>query len=301
MARPISAVVLAAGEGTRMRSSTPKALHPLCGRPMLLHVLDALGALPIDRIVVVVGHGSGAVATMLQAEPAGPVPVELVEQSVQRGTGDATSVALTARAFELDADDDLFVVMGDAPLLTSETLAMLATEHRLADAAATMLTARVEDPTGYGRVVRDASGRVERIVEQADASDAERAIDEVNPSIYCFRRGLLAPALYRLDPENAQGEYYLTDVIGVLRQAGHDVVAIEAPDPAEALGVNDRRSSRRRSPSCAAGSTTAGCAPGSRWSTRLTPTSTARLRWRRTCASCPARSSRGAPWSVPDR
>ncbi len=240
MARPISAVVLAAGEGTRMRSSTPKALHPLCGRPMLLHVLDALGALPIDRIVVVVGHGSGAVATMLQAEPAGPVPVELVEQSVQRGTGDATSVALTARAFELDADDDLFVVMGDAPLLTSETLAMLATEHRLADAAATMLTARVEDPTGYGRVVRDASGRVERIVEQADASDAERAIDEVNPSIYCFRRGLLAPALYRLDPENAQGEYYLTDVIGVLRQAGHDVVAIEAPDPAEALGVNDR-------------------------------------------------------------
>ena len=97
MARPISAVVLAAGEGTRMRSSTPKVLHPLCGRPMLLHVLDALGALPIDRIVVVVGHGSGAVATMLQAEPAGPVPVELVEQSVQRGTGDATSVALTAR------------------------------------------------------------------------------------------------------------------------------------------------------------------------------------------------------------
>ena len=130
--------------------------------------------------------------------------------------------------------------MGDAPLLTSETLAMLATEHRLADAAATMLTARVEDPTGYGRVVRDASGRVERIVEQADASDAERAIDEVNPSIYCFRRGLLAPSLYRLDPENAQGEYYLTDVIGVLRQAGHEVVAIEAPDPAEALGVNDR-------------------------------------------------------------
>ena len=103
-----------------------------------------------------------------------------------------------------------------------------------------MLTARVDDPTGYGRIVRDAKGNVERIVEQADATDAELEIDEVNPSIFCFRRGLLAPALRRLSPENAQGEYYLTDVIGVLRDAGHTVLGVEIEDPHEALGVNDR-------------------------------------------------------------
>src|SRR6478609_7055736 len=169
--RPVSAVVLAAGEGTRMRSATPKVLHPLCGRPMLLHVLDALERLPIQKIVVVVGH---------------------------------------------------------------------ATEHRHADAAASLLTARVADPTGYGRILRDGQGRVERIVEQSDGTPDELEIDEVNPSIYCFRRGLLAPALRRLSPENAQGEYYLTDVVAVLRQAGHLVLGVEADDATDAFGVNDR-------------------------------------------------------------
>jgi bifunctional UDP-N-acetylglucosamine pyrophosphorylase/glucosamine-1-phosphate N-acetyltransferase len=238
--RPVSAVVLAAGEGTRMRSSTPKVLHSLCGRPMLLHVLDALELLPLDRIVVVVGHAAEHVTKTLQEQLIGDVPVELVEQLRQRGTGDAVSVALTANAFDLDLEDDLFIVAGDVPLLRAETLAMLATEHRRADAAATLLTARVPDPTGYGRVVRDDQGRVDRIVEQADANPDELAIDEVNPSIYCFRRGLLAPALRRLSPENAQGEYYLTDVIEVLRQAGHVVLAVEADDPTDAFGVNDR-------------------------------------------------------------
>jgi bifunctional UDP-N-acetylglucosamine pyrophosphorylase/glucosamine-1-phosphate N-acetyltransferase len=238
--RPVSAVVLAAGEGTRMRSSTPKVLHSLCGRPMLLHVLDALELLPLDRIVVVVGHAAEHVTKTLQEQLIGDVPVELVEQHRQRGTGDAVSVALTANAFDLDLEDDLFIVAGDVPLLRAETLAMLATEHRRADAAATLLTARVPDPTGYGRVVRDDQGRVDRIVEQADANPDELAIDEVNPSIYCFRRGLLAPALRRLSPENAQGEYYLTDVIEVLRQAGHVVLAVEADDPTDAFGVNDR-------------------------------------------------------------
>ncbi len=151
------------------------------------------------------------------------------------------SVALTANASDLDLEDeDLIIVMGDAPLLRAETLAMLATEHRHADAAATLLTARVPDPTGYGRIVRDAQGRVERIVEQADADPDELEIDEINPSIYCFRRGFLAPALRRLSPENAQGEYYLTDVVEVLRQAGHVVVGVAADDPTEAVGVNDR-------------------------------------------------------------
>jgi bifunctional UDP-N-acetylglucosamine pyrophosphorylase / glucosamine-1-phosphate N-acetyltransferase len=239
--RPVSAVVLAAGEGTRMRSSTPKVLHPLCGRPMLLHVLDALEALPLSRIVVVVGHAAEDVTKTLQEQVTGDVPVEFVEQHKQRGTGDAVSVALSANANDLDLEDeDLIIVMGDAPLLRAETLAMLATEHRHADAAASLLTARVADPTGYGRIVRDEQGRVVRIVEQADADPDELEIDEINPSIYCFRRGFLAPALRRLSPENAQGEYYLTDVVEVLRQAGHVVLGVEAPDPTEAVGVNDR-------------------------------------------------------------
>jgi len=238
--RPLSAVVLAAGEGTRMRSSTPKMLHELCGRPLLLHVLDTLVTLPLERLVVVVGHSAERVTKTVHEQLATEIPIEFVEQRVQRGTGDAASVGLTAFADELDADDDVFVLAGDAPLLRSDTLAALATEHRLTDAAATLLTAELPDPTGYGRIVRDNRDNVARIVEQTDANEAELAISEVNPSIYCFRRSFLAPALRRLSPENAQGEYYLTDVIDVLRQAGHAVIGVPAADPAETFQVNDR-------------------------------------------------------------
>ena len=237
--RPISAVVLAAGEGTRMRSETPKVLHPLCGRPMLLHVIDALVALPLERIVVVVGHGAERVTKTLQEQMASEMPIEFVEQREQRGTGDAASVALTASSFDGDGEDDLLIVPADTPLLRPETLATLAREHRAADAAATLLTA-ISDPAGYGRVVRDDAGRVSHVVEQVDADDAELAINEWNTSIYCFRRGLLAPALRRLSPENAQGEYYLTDVVEVLRETGHLVIAAPVADPSEPVGVNDR-------------------------------------------------------------
>ncbi|MGH9164720.1 MAG: NTP transferase domain-containing protein, partial [Acidimicrobiales bacterium] len=207
MKRPLSAVVLAAGEGTRMKSARPKPVHLLCGRPMVLHVIDALAELEVDRVVVVVGHGAERVTKALL--DSGPkLIVDFVEQHVQRGTGDAVSVALTA--FPDDDDDgDIVVLPGDTPLLRPPTLAALVREHRAANAAVAMLTARVADPTGYGRVVRDRHGRVARIVEQADATADELAIDEVNTSIYCFRRSVLAPALRRLSPENAQGEYYL--------------------------------------------------------------------------------------------
>jgi bifunctional UDP-N-acetylglucosamine pyrophosphorylase/glucosamine-1-phosphate N-acetyltransferase len=238
--RPLCAVVLAAGEGRRMQSDTPKVLHPLCGRPMLLHVLDALLALPLDRVVVVVGHGAERVTKTLQEQIATETPIEFVEQRVLRGTGDAAGVGLTAFADELDGEDDLLIVPGDTPLLRAETLALVAREHRTVDAAATLLTAELDDPTGYGRVVRGEKGLVEGIVEQADAGPDELEIREVGTSIYCFRRGLLAPALRRLTPDNAQGEYYLTDAIGVLRSTGHQVIAVPAPDPVEATGVNDR-------------------------------------------------------------
>jgi bifunctional UDP-N-acetylglucosamine pyrophosphorylase/glucosamine-1-phosphate N-acetyltransferase len=239
--RPLSGVVLAAGEGTRMRSDLPKVLHPLCGRPMLLHVIDALVQLPIERVVVVVGFGAERVTKTIQEQLATELPVEFVEQRTQRGTGDAASVALTASGFDPDADDDdILLVPGDTPLLRPETLAALATAHRNADAAATLLTATLDDPTGYGRILRDSAGGVLRVAEQVDAAPEELTIREVGTSIYCFRRGLLAPALRRLSPENAPGEYYLTDVVEVLREAGHLVGALEAAESRETIGVNDR-------------------------------------------------------------
>jgi len=238
--RPLSAVVLAAGEGTRMRSATAKVLHTLCGRPMISYVVEALGELPLERIVIVVGHGAEDVVKTLQEQLVADARVEFVEQRAPRGTGDAASVGLTAFDDAIDGEDDVLILAGDVPLLRADTLAALTTEHRLAEATATMLTAHLDDPTGYGRVIRDARGIVERIVEERDANDAERAITEVNPSIYCFRRGLLAPALRRIIPDNLQGELYLTDVIAVLRQAGHEVLAVAAPDSNETLGVNDR-------------------------------------------------------------
>lgn len=237
--RPFAAVVLAAGEGTRMRSDVPKVLHELCGRPMVLHVVDALSELPLDRIVVVVGHQAEVVTKTLQEQVATEIPIEFVEQQEQRGTGDAMSVALTAFPDDPDLEDDIMVLPGDHPLLRPETLAGLATEHRTADAAATLLTAVVDDSTGYGRVVRGKEERVLRIVEHTEADPEERQIHEVNTSIYCFRRNLLAPALRRLSPENVQGEYYLTDVVEVLAEAGHAVVGVVADDRDEALGVND--------------------------------------------------------------
>jgi bifunctional UDP-N-acetylglucosamine pyrophosphorylase/glucosamine-1-phosphate N-acetyltransferase len=243
--RPLFAVVLAAGQGTRMRSSRPKPLHMLCGRPLVRYVLEAVAGSETEttRAVVVVGYGAEMVIKTLQEDP-GPVPLEFVEQRVQRGTGDAVAVGLTGLPDDdlgLDADDgDVIVLPGDTPLVRSATIAALVREHRLSGAACTLLTARLDDPAGYGRVVRDKEGRVRRIVEHRDADATERAIDEVNTSIYVFRRGLLAPALRRLTPENSQGELYVTDVVEVLVQAGHPVVSLVADDPVETQGVNDR-------------------------------------------------------------
>jgi bifunctional UDP-N-acetylglucosamine pyrophosphorylase/glucosamine-1-phosphate N-acetyltransferase len=239
--RPLSAIVLAAGEGTRMRSSRPKPLHLLCGRAMVLYVLDSLTGCDLQRAVVVVGHGAERVTKkLLDAAP--DVPLEFVEQSVQRGTGDAVGVALTAfSADELDdTEADILVVPGDTPLLRSSTIGALVALHHASDAACTVLTARLDDPTGYGRIVRGRDDRVDRIVEHRDATDEERAIDEVNTSIYCFRASVLGPALRRISPENAQGEYYLTDVVEVLAGAGYRVSALTADDADETHGVNDR-------------------------------------------------------------
>lgn len=240
-ARTLSAMVLAAGEGTRMRSNRPKPLHLLCGRAMLLYVLDSLADVAPKRAIVVVGHGAERVTKKLQEDDPDFL-LDFVEQHVQRGTGDAVSVGLTAIPDEEldDADSDILILPGDAPLLRADTITALVDRHRTTDAACTVLTAQVPDPTGYGRVVRDKDDRVARVVEQADAFDDELEIDEINTSIYCFRLSVLSPALRRLSPENAQGEYYLTDVVGVLHDAGYPVFSLVADDFRETLGVNDR-------------------------------------------------------------
>jgi len=239
--RSLSAIVLAAGEGTRMRSPVPKPLHRLCGRPLVLHVLDALAELPVERVVVVIGHHAAEVAKVVEAEAPVKLRLEFVEQVRPLGTGDAVAVALTGFPASADLDDgDLVVLPGDAPLVRPATLASLVREHREHDAAASLLTARLSDPTGYGRIVRQRDGRVSRIVEEDDATDEEREIDEVNTSMYCFRHSVLAPALRRISPDNANGEYYLTDTIAVLADAGYPVISLVASDPSEAAGVNDR-------------------------------------------------------------
>src|SRR3954468_6626933 len=224
----VSAIVLAAGEGSRMRSARPKPLHQICGRPMVMHVIHALSEVDVDRTVVVVGHGAERVTKKVQEQAPAWAKVSFVEQTVQRGTGDATLVGLTAfPGDDLDDTSTVVVLPGDTPLLRPETLDALVTEHLVNEHAATMLTTTLDDPTGYGRVVRAPSKsgdrRVLRIVEQRDASAEEREIHEVNTSMYAFRRDLLGPALRHVTPVNAQGEYYLTDVIGSLAAMGHPI------------------------------------------------------------------------------
>ena len=241
--RRLGAMVLAAGRGSRMKSERPKALHLLCGRPMTRYVMEAIEALDLESTVVVVGYGAESVTKTLYEQSVDPTRLDFVEQNVQRGTGDAVSVGLQAfEPHELDDDScDLMVLPGDTPLLKSETLTELHRVHVNVGAAATLLTAQLEDPSGYGRIVRDGEGRVERIVEQADAAPEELKISEVNTSIYCFDRSVLTAALRKVDSQNNQGEYYLTDVIQVLRAAGHAVAALMVDDPNEVRGVNDRQ------------------------------------------------------------
>lgn len=236
----VSAIVLAAGAGTRMRSDRPKPLHRICGRPMVLHVIHALEKLHPVRTVVVVGHGSDAVVRRVRSEAPDWSHVAFVEQVEQNGTGDAAAIGMTALGGD-DYDDDAIVVVvpGDAPLLSPDTLDELVATHVANSNAATMLTSVMDDPTGYGRVVRAGDGRVLRIVEQRDASPEELDLTEVCTSIYAFRRDLLGPALRNLTTDNAQGELYLTDVIGGLASMGHRVGAVQAPER-ETQGVNDR-------------------------------------------------------------
>jgi len=232
MARfPVQALILAAGKGTRMKSAKPKVLHPVLGVPLLEHVFRAVHAVGAEPVTVVVGHGAEAVEAAFAGRG-----LQFVRQHPPLGTGHAVQAARETIAAR--ADGTLLVVNGDLPLLRAQTLATLLQDHRTARPAATLLTAVLEDPGAYGRVVRDAAGEVRAIVEAKDASTEERAIGEINAGIYAFEQAALLGVLGGLQPQNAQGEYYLTDVIGLLRTAGRTVRAVAAGDPREGLGVN---------------------------------------------------------------
>ncbi|MFC3380912.1 bifunctional UDP-N-acetylglucosamine diphosphorylase/glucosamine-1-phosphate N-acetyltransferase GlmU [Couchioplanes azureus] len=227
-------VVLAAGEGKRMKSATPKMLHPLLGRTLLGHVLHAAEAAQASRTVVVVGHKADQVRAHLAEIEPGATPVLQAEQN---GTGHAVRIALEAIP---EATGTVVVLNADVPLLRPETVEALVAAHENARTGATVLAAEVADPTGLGRIVRGADGNLERIVEERDASAEVRAIREINAGIYAFDATLLREALGKLSTDNDQGEEYLTDVFGILAAVGHPVGVYVAADSRETLGCNDR-------------------------------------------------------------
>ncbi|OIK01616.1 bifunctional UDP-N-acetylglucosamine diphosphorylase/glucosamine-1-phosphate N-acetyltransferase GlmU [Streptomyces colonosanans] len=234
--RPAAVVVLAAGEGTRMKSATPKVLHEICGRSLVGHVLAAAGELEPENLVVVVGHAREKVTEHLtRVEPG----VRTAVQAEQKGTGHAVRMALEELGGSIDGT--VVVVCGDTPLLAGETLRRLAATHAEDGNAVTVLTAEVPDATGYGRIVRDdATGAVTAIVEHKDADEGQRAIKEINSGVFAFDGQLLADALKKVRTDNSQGEEYLTDVLGILREAGHRVGASVAGDHREIAGINNR-------------------------------------------------------------
>jgi len=227
----VAAVVLAAGKGTRMKSSQAKVLHPIMGRPMLAYPLETLSSLSLGRIVVVVGYQ----AEVVQAAMA-PYGVGFVTQEPQLGTGHAVQVAIPA----LEGEKHLLVLCGDVPLLAADTLAELHRAHVASGAAATVLTAILDNPGSYGRIVRDGGGRILKIVEARDATPEELSVREINTGIYCFAAGFLREALGRLTPDNDQGELYLTDVIAQATLAGLTVAGVVCPDATSFQGINTR-------------------------------------------------------------
>jgi bifunctional UDP-N-acetylglucosamine pyrophosphorylase/glucosamine-1-phosphate N-acetyltransferase len=226
-------VILAAGKGTRMKSALPKVLHPLAGRPIIEHVLRTADELEADRTILVVGHGADDVRAALASRPA----LEFVIQSPQLGTGHAL---LQAEPNLAGKSGTVLLLYGDVPLLSAATLRRLLEAHRRAGAAATVLTMVMPDPYGYGRIVRDSSGRIERIVEERDASAAEREIREVNSGIYALELGPLFQSLHGLATDNAQGEYYLTDLIAAYHRAHRRLETLCLESPGELRGVNSR-------------------------------------------------------------
>ena len=228
-----TAVILAAGKSTRMKSKRPKPLHDICGKPMLHYVLEACYEAGCHRVLVVIGYGKDEILAAFGHDKR----ITWVEQTEQLGTGHA---ARMCEEHLRGSHGDVFILAGDGPLIRGEVLRTLHNAHREEHAAASMATAILDDPTGYGRVVRDEAGNFVEIVEQIDCTPQQREIREVFPSYYCVKADELLFALSRIKNENKKGEYYLTDIYGILRQAGKKVVAVQAVTAEDTLAVNDR-------------------------------------------------------------
>lgn len=230
--KSLGAIILAAGDGTRLRSQVPKSLHRVCGRPMLVHILRTIEGLTDYKQVVVVGFSHDTIREALSN-----YNVEFALQEKRLGTGHA--VITTASMFE-NYDGDVMVLVGDAPLLTQSTIEKLLDRHRHQDASATILTTKMKNPTGYGRILRHQDGAVLKIVEDKDANIYEKKVNEINTGTYIFDCKELFEALQSIKPNNEQGEYYLTDVIDIMVKKKKRVEAYITKDPAETMGINDR-------------------------------------------------------------
>ncbi len=227
----MTGIILAAGKGTRMKSKLPKALHPICGKPMTRYVIDALGESGVEECVVVIGHGAEEVREGLGGD------VRYAVQEQQLGTGHACREAL----IEMEATEgSVIVATGDTPLLSAEVLRSLAESHASSGSDATILTAVLDDAGHYGRIIRARDGSVQAIVEAKDCTPDQRAVREMNSGIYCFKLPLLRKYIEEITPANAQGEYYLTDVVGLMVANGHRVSALISDDRDIVLGINNR-------------------------------------------------------------
>lgn len=229
----IKSIILAAGQGTRMKSQQYKVLHPVLGKPMLSHVIDNLSLAEVDRKVIVVGHGAEKVKETIGVRE----DVEFVLQSEQLGTGHAV---MMAENILKDEEGVTLVVCGDTPLITPTTLSNLIEFHRSQKAVATILTTDMGVPTGYGRIIRNINDEVVKIVEEKDADDDEKKVKEINTGTYCFDNQQLFKALKSIKNDNNQGEYYLTDVVEILKNQSQKVMAYKTLDSDETLGINDR-------------------------------------------------------------
>lgn len=228
-----AAIILAAGKSTRMNSDLPKVLYDICGRPMLGYVIGACRLAGVDRLIVVVGHGKDRVMGRFAAEQG----ITWVEQPEQHGTGHAV---VCCREAVKGLSGSVLVIAGDMPLVRRETLADLIETRDQSGDALVLATAFLDDPAGYGRIIRDAAGRLEAIVEHRDCTSKQREIREINPSYYCFDVERLFDALDRIAPASGSGEYYVTDTVAVLRQAGHEVSAPVRVPAEDAMGINSR-------------------------------------------------------------
>ena len=231
-----TAIILAAGKSTRMKSALPKPLQPVCGRPMLGYILDAAYAAGVEKALVVVGHGKEQVIEAFADDDR----VEFVEQKEQLGTGHAAKVCIPSLQASGDGSEDVLILAGDTPLVLGDSLKKLTDEHASAGADATMGTAFLDDPFGYGRVMRDGMGHFVKIVEQNDASPDEAAVKEVFPSLYCLKASALIDALGKLQNDNAKSEYYLTDVFEIIQNGGGTVLATHCVTPEEIIAPNTR-------------------------------------------------------------